>query len=325
MSDDTMITSPRGQVMLSYLPPLYQSSRVMQLGIFQPEGTQFDALWGTLDDILNQFFAETATWAIDKWESELGIVSDPSKPLFQRRSQVIAQLRGYGTATIGVITQIVKGYDPTAYVIEDFGSYRVHLFFPNGLDLSLDDMRKMVRKLLPAHLDFVEAFGTTVNTEVSAGYSSSIRVDRTLYANNSWPILNATWPLDGTQPMDGAVTPLPSASSQQIIVVSETAPLAQYTDTVGIVLDGGRTLDGSWSLSGATAETVTMAAQVGVGVSCTATDAPSASSTQAVVTTRYASGHNLPVLNGTWVLDGSQTLDGRVYGYASVTVNGQAA
>lgn len=250
--------------MLGYLPDFYQNSRVIQQGILQPEGVQFDALQFTLTDILNQFFAQTATWGIDKWESELGIVSDPNKPLFQRRDAVLSQLRGYGTATIGVITQIVRGFDDTALAWEDFAASTVWLRFPNGIDLNIDDMRAMVRKLLPSHLTFVESFGTTVQQPMQFAGSRGVQVSRSTWFNGQNTMI-----LDGTQLLDGSWTlsggsPSPSMTSTVTVRVNKLVTFAQNTVVSGYFLDGQRPLDGTWNLVGTTTDVRTVGSSMTV-------------------------------------------------------------
>src|SRR5690554_1842230 len=107
------ITSTRGKEMLSYLPPYYETSRVMR-SILQAEGAEFDKLREALDETLNQFFVNTATWGLDQWEEELGLPITPDQLDAERRDKIISRLRGYGTATIYIVKNVAESYDKGA-------------------------------------------------------------------------------------------------------------------------------------------------------------------------------------------------------------------
>lgn len=157
MSD---ITSIRGQEMLTYLPPYYETSRVMKT-ILQTEGIEFDKLRQALDETLNQFFVRTATWGLDKWEEEIGLPIMPDQLEAERRNKIISRLRGYGTATILVVKQVAEAYDKgTIDVIEDFSCYSITIQFVDtaGIPPNLDDLKAAVRAVVPAHLEILYEF-----------------------------------------------------------------------------------------------------------------------------------------------------------------------
>lgn len=154
------LTSERGQEMLGYLPGLYQDSVVTQ-DLLQAEGTEFDALRQALDEIVNQFFARTATWALDRWEQELGLVTDTSQTDSERQDRIVSRIRGTGTATISVVQSVAESYDKGAIDIsEEFGSYSLTVYFVNttGVPPNLGDLKAAVRSVVPAHLDITYRF-----------------------------------------------------------------------------------------------------------------------------------------------------------------------
>jgi len=154
------ITSTRGQEMLTYLPRYYETSRVMR-AILQVQGSEFDKLRQALDEILDQFFVNTATWGLDRWEEELGLPVTPDQPEAERRDKIISRLRGYGTATISVVKQVAEAYDKGAIdIVEDFPAYTitVHFVDTTGIPPNLDDLKAVVRAVVPAHLDIQYEF-----------------------------------------------------------------------------------------------------------------------------------------------------------------------
>lgn len=73
-SNVSLLTSPRGREMFSYLPGYYETSRIMQADM-NAKGAEMDLLFAALEETLQQFFVRTATWGLDRWESELGIAT----------------------------------------------------------------------------------------------------------------------------------------------------------------------------------------------------------------------------------------------------------
>lgn len=155
-----MITSQRGQRMLTYLPKYYESSRVIA-SVLQAEGAEFDKVRVALDSTLDQFFARTATWGLETWEKELGLSLAPGQPGSERRDRIVSRLRGTGTATIRVIKEVAESYDNgTIDVIEDHAEYAVTVRFVDtlGVPPNIDDLLNAVRAVLPAHLDLLYEF-----------------------------------------------------------------------------------------------------------------------------------------------------------------------
>jgi len=146
--------------MLSYLPRYYETSRVMR-AILQAEGSEFDKLRQALDETLNQFFVRTATWGLDRWEEELGLPITPDQPEAERRDKIISRLRGNGTATISVVKQVAEAYDKgTIDIVDDHAAYTitVHFVDTTGVPPNLDDLKKAVRAVVPAHLEILYEF-----------------------------------------------------------------------------------------------------------------------------------------------------------------------
>ncbi len=181
----TDITSTRGKEMLGYLPSYYETSRVMK-SILQSEGAEFDKLRQALDETLNQFFVNTATWGLDRWEEELGLPVTPDQPESERRDKIISRLRGYGTATIAVVKQVAESYDKGAIdIVEDHAAYTITVQFVDttGVPPNLDDLKAAVRAVVPAHLDIKYEFNYFIWDEL----------DKKLWTWDQFDALNLTW------------------------------------------------------------------------------------------------------------------------------------
>lgn len=164
------VTSPRGQLMKTYLPPLYERSRVMD-AILESQGRELDALREAITTILDNAFVRTSTWGLDTWEEELGLPPAPDQPESERRDRIVSRLRGIGTATIAVVKQTAEAYDHGEVdVIEDHAVYTVTIRFVDttGVPPNLDDLKAALRGVVPAHLDVLYAFNFLVWDELDA-------------------------------------------------------------------------------------------------------------------------------------------------------------
>lgn len=148
------LTSVRGKIMKTYLPGLYEKSRVVD-ELLQVEGVELDKLRQALNETLDQFFVRTSTWGLDTWEQELGLSPAPDQPEGERRDRVVSRIRGTGTATIRIVKEVAESYDHGAIdVVEDFAAYAVTIQFVDttGVPPNLTDLQAAVRAVVPAHL-----------------------------------------------------------------------------------------------------------------------------------------------------------------------------
>ena len=94
-----------------YLPKYYRkdkgSMHCLQQKAIAPEIGQLKFL---NEELLAQFFIDTATWGLDLWEKELEIQTDRSKPFERRREIIKAKLRGAGTTTVEMIKNVAEAF-----------------------------------------------------------------------------------------------------------------------------------------------------------------------------------------------------------------------
>ncbi|HBV95630.1 MAG: phage portal protein [Peptococcaceae bacterium BICA1-7] len=162
------LTSDSGRAMLSYLPRYYETSRVMG-SILQAQGTEMDKFHQALDETLDQFYVNTATWGLDTWEKELGLSSYAGKPDDQRRSRIISRLRGVGTTTVSLIKNVAESYVYSAVEVTvspaQYG-FTVKFVDTRGVPPNLEDLQAAVEEIKPAHLTVMYQFTYTTWGEV---------------------------------------------------------------------------------------------------------------------------------------------------------------
>ncbi|WP_044479468.1 YmfQ family protein [Paenibacillus antibioticophila] len=151
---ELVIVSPMGKEMFSYLPGYYESSRVIRADM-QAKGMELDALYQAVNETLDQFFVRNATWGLDQWERELGIDTDHSKPITQRRALVESKLRGAGQFSGRLVKSVAEAYDGGTVDVSiqpAEWSFMIKFIDTVGIPPNLDDLKAVIEEIKPAHL-----------------------------------------------------------------------------------------------------------------------------------------------------------------------------
>lgn len=164
-----ILTSPAGQLMLSYCPEYYAPSRVFK-SYLQSSGTEIDEYKQGLNVILQAMYVTTAPdWALDIWEQELGLASFAGKPLNQRRSRIISKIRGIGTVTVRLVKSVAESYAyGTVSVTEHPEQYSFTIKFldSRGIPPNYADLQAAIEEIKPAHLEAIYDFSYTTYGEL---------------------------------------------------------------------------------------------------------------------------------------------------------------
>lgn len=149
------------------IPASVYSNPVNVAGLFEVFGAEIDALRASLNDpeigVLYQLYAATATSGgsdpnksgLARFEQDLGLPIGLGLADDERRSRIIAKLRGYGTVTPDRVKAVADAFANGALdVVEDFPHSTVLLTFTSvyGVPTYVDAMLDAVRDVLPAHL-----------------------------------------------------------------------------------------------------------------------------------------------------------------------------
>lgn len=158
------------QDMLDYLPKYYGDFAAL-VNVVDRNADEVIALNAAISDVLAQFFIDTATWGLARWEAICGIKTDESKPLDVRRAIVKSRIQGAGTVTVEVIRTLADTlYGTSTQVSEDYTNARVvvTLVGKRGIDSHKDDVKRELRELIPAHLEIALEFTWFVWNEFDA-------------------------------------------------------------------------------------------------------------------------------------------------------------
>lgn len=165
--------------LMSYLPENYPDSK--ETAAFQ-EALQPEVglIWAARDSLLRQLDPYTADWGLDYWEDALGLLPGGGMELDVRRRQIVAKLQGRAATTPEVLKTVAEtllGVRVT--VVEHFSQYRVELeteagYRPGG---GMDRVRKQLRDIMPAHLDWQVVIPAVVYVPVRLALGPRVSVN----------------------------------------------------------------------------------------------------------------------------------------------------
>lgn len=154
--------------------------------ILKVEQYQLELEEKAIDNLIREFFIDTATFSLDTWAKFAGIEDDPLLDLDIRRSNIKAALKSKETTTIEVIKSIAESYsNGTCEVVEDYANYKFTVKFTGtvGVPSRIDEIRKIIDKVKPAHLNYDFEFKYRTWGDIK-------RLGKTW---NEWKALGKTW------------------------------------------------------------------------------------------------------------------------------------
>lgn len=112
-----------------------------------------------LEDVMAQFFVDTATWGLTLWEQQVGIETDNSLPLATRRAAIRQKLVASGNTTSEMIrglAEALTGYEAKVEVNDDY-SFSLSFWGEKNQLATIDvaELKTVVEQIKPAHLRFV--------------------------------------------------------------------------------------------------------------------------------------------------------------------------
>ncbi|ANF98703.1 phage portal protein [Paenibacillus bovis] len=168
LASGNRFVSAKGAELFSYLPAYYETSRIMHADM-ETKGIEMDALYHALEETFQQFFVCTATWGIGYWENELGIVSDATKPLEQRRAVVESKLRGGGKFSGALVKNVAEAYDGGTVKVTfqpERWNFTIQFVDTHGIPPNLDDLKAAIEEIKPAHLSIEYKFSYLLIREI---------------------------------------------------------------------------------------------------------------------------------------------------------------
>lgn len=135
--------------------PLYYSKSTVIANLTDAEDNEILLFESNIKKTLDQFFIDTADFSLDRWEEDLGIMTNSNKEDAYRKSVIKSKLRGSGTITINLIKEVANSFDNgTVEVEEDNSNYKFIIKFTDkvGVPPNIDDLKDAIEDIKPAHL-----------------------------------------------------------------------------------------------------------------------------------------------------------------------------
>ncbi|WP_407312030.1 putative phage tail protein [Desulfosporosinus sp. SB140] len=146
--------------------PFFISSTQLFTELFVAEGQELDGLDADLADLQAQFNVDTATWALDFYEKELGIPTDYTKPLAYRASVIKSKWRGGGKLNSTLIKTVCDAFTNGNTEVMFDGTIKVKFNSILGIPPNLDDLKAAVHQIKPAYLELVYLFSYLLISEI---------------------------------------------------------------------------------------------------------------------------------------------------------------
>lgn len=139
---------------MQYLPEYYQNSKVMG-AIADAQGTELELLYTALDEILAQFFIDTATWGLNLWDEFLGLKTE-AYSIEERRRLLKSKLIMQPPVTRERFKKLLDGVADSVDVIEHYGecNFEVVLLVKTNLRTAFEKILEQIEDNKPAHLDY---------------------------------------------------------------------------------------------------------------------------------------------------------------------------
>ena len=150
------------RIMSKHLPRYYNDFHIVKAMMLSTAG-EVEAARATLADVFDQFFIETATWGLSRWELLYGISTPPDTTLTyeQRRAAIKVAMQTKRVMSAQGIKDIFAVYNGMQVsVTENNPAYGVTIKFTDmrGIPANLPEIQAQMAALLPAHIAVTYAY-----------------------------------------------------------------------------------------------------------------------------------------------------------------------
>lgn len=178
-----ILTAENSEELKSYVLDEIKNSSIFN-EIFNAHGQVLDKMGLDISDLFLQVLPQTATeWGLTLWEKRVGITTNTSKSIEERRAKILAKLNTKGTTTVEVIKQICKSFVSNVEIIQHNLDYyfEVNLLTTTGFPYALDSLYDSVEIAKPAHLGVEYKLISTTQSEIYYGLSAMTGECLTVY------------------------------------------------------------------------------------------------------------------------------------------------
>lgn len=151
---------------LKYLPEFLARSQRFK-ATNDADSKEHDAIRTDLQCLLDQFYVETTTWGIERWEELVGITPQNGAGIEARRSAVMLKLKKPPSVTVAFLEKLINEYiaDKSGAVIYRPETYSADFNVPLLNKENMAGMTRDVRIYIPAHIGTVYKAHTLTDAE----------------------------------------------------------------------------------------------------------------------------------------------------------------
>lgn len=168
----------------SYIPEFIHQSEPIK-SLLESDGEEMGLLFSDIQEVLDQFYIDKATWGLSAWEKFYGIPIETEKESAFRRSVILAKKRGAGTVTSRFVKEIALAYENGEIEINELGNSTVEIKFVGikGVPPNIDDFKNTMEEIKPGHIGLVYTL-TFLTWDEFDGFNKNW---------DEWDALNLTW------------------------------------------------------------------------------------------------------------------------------------
>lgn len=151
---------------LRYLPEFLAKDKTFK-ATNNADSREHNAIRIYLQELLDQFFIESATYGLADWEDLMGIETDPTLDLDARRQDVMAKLQNPESVTETFLVNLVNRYiaDRQGTILSYPQEYRIEILYHGGQVLDYGKLRGAINTYIPAHVGYKLVTITQANLE----------------------------------------------------------------------------------------------------------------------------------------------------------------
>lgn len=165
----------------SYLPSFLSDNKTFT-EIFNSEEQEFNSLGNKIEEVKAQLNVDTATWALDIYEKELGIATDYTKDLNYRRSIIKSRWRGTGKLDSTLIKIVCNAFTNGNVEVTFDGSINIKFNSIIGIPPNLNDLKNSLEQIKPAYLAIKYLFAylliKDIDNVMTIGQLENITLDK---------------------------------------------------------------------------------------------------------------------------------------------------
>ena len=167
---ESIITSAAAEKALNRVSPIYDESYV-GLWLFEVIGREYDALNTAADTLADQFFPETASWAIELWEQRYGLITDTGLTMDERRRRIItARSIPKPFIPANIESHILGMTGRSTETDENIGPYTFAIYIVGKEGMTVSDFNAItayIRRHKPSHMSYELYFQSDAQAKIS--------------------------------------------------------------------------------------------------------------------------------------------------------------